>query len=171
MNSRSIEEAPIFRRARLEAFAIFYARIAVGAAFLSAVASRFGIWQGEPGIKLSPGFLHRTAELNFFMPALAIPFLAWSATALEIALGLTLIVSGVLGLVSTRRPQWTRWIALGSAGLLALFGTTMTITAGIKSPLDYSVFSASACALLLAVWPTAAASPSSPVTSSSSPPA
>jgi len=154
MNARSTEEAPIFRRAGVEAFAIFYARIAVGAAFLSAVASRFGLWRGEAGMKLSPGFLQRTAELNFFMPASAIPLLAWSATVLEIALGLTLIVSGVLGLVSTRRTQWTRWIALGSAGLLALFGTTMAITAGIKSSLDYSVFSASACALLLAVWPT-----------------
>jgi hypothetical protein len=59
----------------------------------------------------------------------------------------------VLCLVSTRRPQWPRWIAMASAVLLALFGTTMTVTAGIKSPLDYSVFSASACALLLALFP------------------
>jgi hypothetical protein len=34
--------------------------------------------------------------------------------------------------------------------LLALFGTAMAISFGIKSPLDYSVFSASAAALLLA---------------------
>lgn len=87
------------------------------------------------------------------MPASTIPFLAWSATILEITLGLALIASGVLCLVSTRRPQWPRWIAMASAVLLALFGTTMTITAGIKSPLDYSVFSASACALLLALFP------------------
>jgi hypothetical protein len=153
MNSRSTEEAQIFRSAGVETFAIFYARIAVGAAFLSAVASRLGLWRGEPGLKLSPGFIQRTAELNFFMPASAIPMLAWSATVLEITLGLTLIISGGLGLVSTRRTRWTRWIALGSAVLLALFGTLMTITAGIKSPLDYSVFSASACALLLAVYP------------------
>jgi hypothetical protein len=137
----------------VEAFAIFYARIAVGAAFLSAVASRLGFWRGEPGLKLSPGFIQRTAELNFFMPASAIPMLAWSATVLEITLSLALIGSGVLGLASTRTPQWVRWIALGAAVLLAFFGTTMTITAGIKSPLDYSVFSASACALLLAVYP------------------
>lgn len=153
MTSPSAEETQIFRSAKGEAFAIFYARIAVGAAFLSAVASRFGLWRREPGMKLSPGFLSRTAELNFFMPASTIPLLAWSATILEITLGLALIVSGVLCLVSTRRPQWPRWIAMGSAVLLALFGTTMAITAGIKSPLDYSVFSASACALLLAIYP------------------
>lgn len=153
MTSPSAEETQIFRSAKGEAFAIFYARIAVGAAFLSAVASRFGLWHGEPGMKLSTAFLHRTAELNFFMPASTIPLLAWFATMLEITLGLALIASGVLCLVSTRRLQWPRWIAMASAVLLALFGTTMTITAGIKSPLDYSVFSASACALLLALFP------------------
>jgi hypothetical protein len=153
MTSRYTEETQSFTSARWETFAIFYARIAVGTAFLSAVASRFGFWRGEPGMKLSTAFLHRTAELNFFMPAATIPLLAWSATVLEITLGLALIASGVLSLTSTRRPQWPRWIALGSAVLLALFGTMMTITAGIKSPLDYSVFSASACALLLAIFP------------------
>ena len=34
--------------------------------------------------------------------------------------------------------------------LLAIFGTAMAISFGPKSPLDYSVFSASASALLLA---------------------
>ena len=41
--------------------------------------------------------------------------------------------------------------ALASAGLLALFATAMTISLGFKPPLDYSVFSASAGALLLAL--------------------
>lgn len=44
-----------------------------------------------------------------------------------------------------------RLVAFGSAALLALFGTAMAISFGIKSPLDYSVFSASAAALLLAL--------------------
>jgi hypothetical protein len=35
---------------------------------------------------------------------------------------------------------------------LALFGLAMTISMGIKSPLDYSVFSASAGAMLLALY-------------------
>lgn len=44
-----------------------------------------------------------------------------------------------------------RWAALGSAVLLLLFGLAMAISLGLKSPLDYSVFSASACAALLAL--------------------
>ncbi|HLQ23295.1 MAG TPA: hypothetical protein VK132_08805 [Gemmatimonadales bacterium] len=44
-------------------------------------------------------------------------------------------------------------MALGSALLLALFGIAMAISLGLKSPLDYSVFSASAAALLLALYP------------------
>ena len=39
--------------------------------------------------------------------------------------------------------------AFGSAALLALFGTAMACSFGLKSPLDYSVLSASAGALLL----------------------
>jgi putative oxidoreductase len=43
-------------------------------------------------------------------------------------------------------------VALGSAILLFLFGAAMAISFGIKSPLDYSVFSASAGALLLSLF-------------------
>ena len=71
----------------------------------------------------------------------AIPFLAWAATAAETTLGILL----VLGI-------WPRKVALGSATLLFLFGTAMTISFGIKRPLDYSVFSASAGALLLSLF-------------------
>jgi putative oxidoreductase len=67
--------------------------------------------------------------------------LAWAATVAELSLGVLLI----LGL-------WPRWVALGSAVLLALFGIAMAISFGIKSPMDYSVFSASAGAVLLALY-------------------
>jgi len=153
MSALTSQQTRASRSTRVETLALFYARIAVGAAFLSAVASRFGLWRGEPGMHLSPNFIHRTAELNFFLAASIIPLLAWSATILEITLGLALTVSGVLSLISNHHPQWTRWVALGSAALLAIFGILMTLTAGIKSPLDYSVFSGSACALLLAIYP------------------
>jgi uncharacterized membrane protein YphA (DoxX/SURF4 family) len=83
------------------------------------------------------------AKVNSFMPTFTIPFLAWAATAVELFLGITLIL-GV----------WPRWVALGSAMLLALFGIAMAISFGIRSPLDYSVFSASATAVLLALWQT-----------------
>src|SRR3569833_2169261 len=72
--------------------ASLYARIALGAAFLSAVASRFGLWSGTPARESFLRFIHRTGELNAFMPSFAIPFLAWAATAAEVFLGVALIV-------------------------------------------------------------------------------
>lgn len=128
------------RTARLERWAILYARIALGAAFLSGIASRFGLWGAGVGYGDFEHFLRYTAEVNAFMPASTIPFLGWSATVAELLLGVAL-VAGV----------WPRLVALGSALLLALFGIAMAISQGIKSPLDYSVFSASAAALLLAL--------------------
>jgi hypothetical protein len=42
-------------------------------------------------------------------------------------------------------------VALASAILLGLFALAMTASLGVKPPLDYSVFSASAAALLLSL--------------------
>jgi uncharacterized membrane protein YphA (DoxX/SURF4 family) len=126
----------------MEKWGMLYARIALGAAFLSAVASRFGIWDGNLGLDSFARFTQYTAEVNSFMPAVMIPFLAWTATAAEVSLGVALIAGLRL-----------RAVALGAAVLLALFGTAMAISLGLKEPLDYSVFSASAAALLLALYP------------------
>ncbi len=116
-----------------------YAALAIGAAFLSAVASRFGLWTGRPWDAAFAGFVAYTAEVNAFMPAWTIPFLAWSATVAETVCG-GLLVAGLF----TEAAAWA------SAVLLALFGTAMAASQGVKPPLDYSVFSASAAALLLA---------------------
>jgi putative oxidoreductase len=124
----------------LERWAIVYARIALGAAFLSGIASRFGLWGKDVGYGNFAGFVRYTAEVNSFMPAATIPFLAWAATAAELLLGIALVIGF----------RW-RLAAFGSAVLLLLFATAMAISFGIKSPLDYSVFSASAGALLLAL--------------------
>jgi uncharacterized membrane protein YphA (DoxX/SURF4 family) len=124
-----------------ERLGILYARVALGAAFLSGIASRFGLYGKNAGYGNFANFIKYTAEVNSFMPAFTIPFLAWTATAAEFLLGIALIL-GV----------WPRWVALGSALLLALFGTAMAISFGIRSPLDYSVFSASSAAVLLALW-------------------
>ncbi len=113
-----------------------YARLALGAAFLSAVGSRLGLW----GHNDFAAFERYTAEVNSVLPAAAIPFLARAATVLELAFGVTLIAGVRL-----------RWAARGAALLLALFATAMAISFGIKSPLDYSVFTASAGALVLAL--------------------
>lgn len=129
----------------LERLGILYARIALGAAFLAAVADRFGLWgkPGQPNVSWGNfgSFTRYVAAVNSFMPAFTIPFLAWAATAAELSLAIALI----LGI-------WPRWVALGAALLLALFGTAMAISFGIKSPLDYSVFSASGGAVLLALY-------------------
>lgn len=124
----------------VERWAVRYARVAIGAAFLSAVAGRFGLWTGEFQWENFGRFIERTAELNGYAPAALVPVLAWGATVLETTFGVAL----VLGLA-------TRWVAFGSAVLLAWFATAMVVYTGIKAPLDYSVFSASAGALLLAL--------------------
>ena len=126
-----------------------YARLALGAAFLSGIMSRFGWWGAGVGYGSFANFVRYTAEVNSFMPAATIPFLAWAATALELGFGLALVFN-----------LWPRWTALGSAALLFLFGTAMAISFGLKEPLDYSVFSASAAALLLAARADQPAGPS-----------
>ena len=121
--------------------ALLYARITLGIGFLSGIADRFGLWRGRNvGYGNFDGFLSYTAKVNSFMPASSIPFLGWSATVAELVLGVLLLCG-----------LWLRWTALASAVLLILFGTAMAISFGAKSPLDYSVFSASAAAILLAV--------------------
>src|SRR5918911_5779284 len=125
---------------RLDKLATLYARLALGAAFLSGVADRFGLWAAKGGWKGFADFERYTAQVNSFMPAATIPFLAWAATAAELSFGLALVIGFRV-----------KWAALGSAALLTLFATAMAISFGIKSPLDYSVYSAAACALLLAL--------------------
>jgi uncharacterized membrane protein YphA (DoxX/SURF4 family) len=111
--------------------------MAIGAAFLSAVAARFGLWF-DRGPHPFAQFIRYTGEVNSFLPPFTYPALAVAATIAETTLGLALLTG-----------LRVRWAAFGSAILLALFGTAMAISSGIKSPLDYSVFSASAAALLL----------------------
>ena len=126
--------------AALRHWAPHYARAAIAAAFLSAVAGRFGLWTGQVRWESFDRFLARTAELNAWAPAFLIPVLAWAATVAEVTLAVTLIAG--IGV---------RWAAFGSAALLAWFATAMLVYTGLKPPLDYSVYSASACALLLAL--------------------
>jgi uncharacterized membrane protein YphA (DoxX/SURF4 family) len=129
-------------RNRLTEYGTILLRLALGAAFLSAVADRFGLWgaHGEPGVAWGD-FEHFTAytgTLNWFAPTMLIPALAWAATVAEVALGLGLI----LGL-------HTRTSALLSGLLLMIFAAAMTSALGVKAPLNYSVLSAAAGALLL----------------------
>jgi uncharacterized membrane protein YphA (DoxX/SURF4 family) len=118
---------------------ILVGRFALGAAFLSGIASRFGFWGPAVGYGSFDDFIRYTAEVNAFMPAATIPLLAWAATVAELFLGVALVTG-----------LWPRWVTLGAAALLGVFGVAMAASFGIKEPLDYSVFSACAAALLLA---------------------
>jgi uncharacterized membrane protein YphA (DoxX/SURF4 family) len=121
---------------------IIFARIAIGSSFLSGIADRFALWPARyEGYGGFSGFVRYTAKVNAFMPAWTIPYLAWAATLAELTLGVALIVG-----------CWLRWVSAASAVLLLLFGTAMALSFGLKSPLDYSVFSAAAAAILLAIF-------------------
>src|SRR5207237_6855090 len=65
------------REFNVERWAILYARIALGAAFLSGIADRFGLWGKNVGYGDFAHFMQYTAQVNSFMPAFTIPFLAW----------------------------------------------------------------------------------------------
>lgn len=128
--------------ATIRKLAEVFARVVLGAGFLSAVADRFGLWgaPGKPGVAWGD-FQHFTqyaGMVNSFLPARVIPAVAWAATVGETTFGLGL----VLGI-------YKRVVTLGSAVLLLMFALAMSISFGIKVPLDYSVFSASGAAFLL----------------------
>jgi uncharacterized membrane protein YphA (DoxX/SURF4 family) len=131
-----------------------FARLALATGFLAAVADRFGFWgpYGSPNASWGDftHFIAYTARVNSFLPAGWAPFLALVATVAELSLGLALLF-GI----------WLRVAAAGGAILLLMFASAMTVSFGIKQPLNYSVFSATAAALLLFVterpvkrWPT-----------------
>ena len=128
---------------RYRDLAILFLRLATAANFLSPVADRFGWWgaPGEPGVAWGswPVFLEYASLVNSFAPAGIVSFLAASATALEVIFALMLIAGFK-----------TRIAATGSAILTLFFAIAMTISFGIKSPLDYAVFVDFTSAFLLA---------------------
>ena len=119
--------------------AALFLRLALGAAFLSAVSSRFGVWPKHMGGGSWTSFLEYTAELNPWAPSALIPFLGSAATAAEFTLGILLVIG------------FRQRLAGVTGGILLLiFALSMINGTGIKSPLDYSVFTASAAAFVFA---------------------
>src|SRR5689334_7949513 len=123
-----------------------FLRLALGFSFLSAVADRFGLWGvfGQPNVAWGnfSRFADYTHRLNWFVPAGMIPTLAVISTGAEILYGLLLVIG------------WhTRTTALLSGILLMAFGVAMTLALGVEAPLNASVFSAAAGALLLTNCP------------------
>jgi uncharacterized membrane protein YphA (DoxX/SURF4 family) len=122
-----------------------FARFSIGTSFLAAVADRFGLW-GPYGTKnVSWGdfahFVEYTgAVMSLFPGSLTVPS-AWATTIAETLFGI-LLIAGFK----------TRMASLFSGLLLLLFAMGMATGLGIKTPFDYSVFSAASAAFLLAFW-------------------
>jgi uncharacterized membrane protein YphA (DoxX/SURF4 family) len=118
------------------------ARLALGSAFLSSVADRFGFWGSFGSKNVSWGdfahFVQYTGMVNSFLPARMIPALAWMATIAETAFGLCLI----LGI-------YRRVVTIASVVLLLMFALAMSVSFGVKPAIDYGVFTAASAAFLL----------------------
>jgi putative oxidoreductase len=121
-------------------------RLALGVTLLSAVADRFGIW-GPPGAATVAWgdwthFVAYTAKVNSFFPSSLAPAIAVIATAAE----------GLLGIAFTL-GIFRRSVAFAGVALFALFAGAMTLSFGVKAPLNFSVFVDFAAAFVLGVWP------------------
>lgn len=117
-------------------------RVVLGITMLSAVADRFGLWgaPGSPGVAWGnwENFVAYTQTLNSFASKSVAGILGALATFFEILFGVFLIIGFK-----------TRFVALGTSGLMLLFAIAMAISSTIKAPFDYSVLTSSAAALLL----------------------
>ena len=118
-----------------------FLRFSIAAGFLSAVADRWGMW----GIEQSAwgnwdSFLDYTHVLNPWLPESTIPFLAIVATTAEFVFAICL----VLGMK-------TELVAFLSGILLLAFAISMSLSIGVKSPLDFSVFTAAGAAFALSL--------------------
>jgi uncharacterized membrane protein YphA (DoxX/SURF4 family) len=127
-------------------YASLVLRVALAATFLYSVADRFG-WVGPPGAaNVSWGTFSRftsyVGTLNWFLPHSVIAVLAWIDTSLEVFLALMLLAGLRL-----------RAVSFVSGLLLLAFATTMSVANSIGAPFQYSVFTASAAAFLLASQP------------------
>jgi uncharacterized membrane protein YphA (DoxX/SURF4 family) len=130
------------QRWRAADYSAVFLRLALAAAFLSAVADRFGLWGHAGEAHVAWGdfshFVAYTERLTSMVPITLGPTMAWTATIAETVLALALLI-GIL----------TRVAAFLSGVLLFLFAMAMAFALGVKAPLDFSVFTASAGAFLL----------------------
>ncbi|WP_125723016.1 DoxX family membrane protein [Flavobacterium ustbae] len=118
-------------------------RIVLGITMLSAVADRFGVW-GAPGSNAVAwgnweNFVIYTQSLNPFANKATAEILGGIATFFEVLLSLLLLFGFK-----------TRLAALGTTFLMCAFAFAMSVSVSVKAPLDYSVWTSAAAALLLA---------------------
>lgn len=121
-------------------------RLALATTFLSAVADRFGFWgmPGSPSVSWGnwENFVRYSNSINSYVSPVVGEYLAAFATGLEVLFALLLVVGYKL-----------RVAAWASALLLLSFALSMTVSFGIKAPLDYSVWVDAAACFLLGALP------------------
>lgn len=127
---------------KIDRFSLF-ARVAIALSFLSAVADRWGLWTpllGSENVAWGnmENFIAYTGVLIPWVPKLVVPLLAWLATLAEVVLGIWLLIGIQI-----------RIAAFLSGVLLLTFAFSMLLFVSVKTPFDYSVFTAAACAFLL----------------------
>src|SRR5262245_3432085 len=120
-----------------------FARFALAASFLSAVADRFGLWGPYGAKNVAWGdfahFVEYTGAVTSLVSSSWTVSFAWAATFAE-TLCVILLIAGFK----------IRMVSVLSVLLLLSFAMGMVAGLGIKTPFDYSVFSAAAAAFLLA---------------------
>lgn len=118
-----------------------FLRIAISAAFLSAVADRFGMWNSEVAVWGNwDNFLNYTQLISPWIPTTLIPAAAIIATAAEIVFAVCLLIGFK-----------TQLFAKLSGFLLLIFALSMTFSTGIKGAFDFSVFTAAGAAFALSL--------------------
>lgn len=120
----------------LRQIAKLFLRLTVAVSMLSAVADRFGLWAKELCMWGNMDkFIAYTQTLIPYIPANYVVCLAWTATVLEVLLPICLLLGLKL-----------RWTASLSGLMILTFALAMATSLGIKAPIDYSAFTASAAA-------------------------
>jgi hypothetical protein len=117
-------------------------RLSLAAAFLSAVADRFGWWApfGQGSWGSMGAFAEYVHQLVPFASGRLLTVIVWAATATETTLAVLLLTGW--------RP---RLVGTATCLVLIVFGTAMAVSLGLESPLSYSVFSAASAAAAYAI--------------------
>src|SRR4051794_5595844 len=132
-------------------------RVSLAAAFLSAVADRFGWWEplGQGSWGSMSAFAAYTHQLVPFASGRLLTVIVWAATATEATVGVLLLTGW--------RPKL---VGAATCLVLVIFGTAMAVSLGMESPLSYSVFSAASGAAAYAILGTTSPPHNTAITSS-----
>jgi uncharacterized membrane protein YphA (DoxX/SURF4 family) len=117
-------------------------RFSLAAAFLSAVADRFGWWEpfGQGSWGSMGAFADYAHQLVPFASGWLLTVIVWAVTVVETTLGVLLLTG-----------WWPKLVGASTCLLLIVFGTAMAASLGIEAPLSYSVFSAASAAAVYAI--------------------